>query len=184
MRTRHILASRLAFPSRFHVAVPETVGPKEGVLSSTLALHFSLTDLAFQGWDAPYLYKDVFNDFVSQHISVNRTFWNNLSKDFKFVKPGWNTDGNVDEFKELSAIEKQSVESAEDCAEACRYKDECIQWMWQPDRCHLGKDIRLGSSDEQEKDENNWYSGWMLDRVEDMRAELEPCLVKWTDDDD
>lgn len=119
---------------------------------------------------------------VARHISVNRTSWNNLSQDFKFSKPGIDPNDAVWNPKGLSKVELRSVDSIEDCAEVCRSKDECVQWMWQPGRCQLGKAIRLGSRDDHGHDDSQrWYSGWLLDRVEDMRDALEPCSLRWLD---
>ncbi|KAF1356576.1 hypothetical protein BDV97DRAFT_394482 [Delphinella strobiligena] len=131
------------------------------------------------GWAKPYLYKDIFDEFVSRHVSVNRTSWNNLSQDTKYARP---SDGDDDsaaavEFGRLPLPYQQSVESFEDCEAACRDNEACIQYMWEPGRCHLGKDIRLGNGDDRE--EHHWMSGWLLDRIQDKREDLEPCKIKW-----
>lgn len=108
---------------------------------------------------------------------MNRTSWNNLSQDTKYVKPHGDDDSaEAAEFNQLPTLYKQSVESFEDCEAACRDNEACIQYMWEPGRCQLGKDIRLGNSDDREKD--HWMSGWLLDRIQDKRENLEPCKVK------
>lgn len=129
------------------------------------------------GVDTPYLYRDVFDHFISRHISVNRTSWNNLSKDRKFVSPSLATEDDED-FDSLQESEQSAVESEGACAEACRQMDECVQWMFSPGRCHLGYDIRFGRSDEQSNEEH-WTAGWIQERVDAFREGLEGCKIRW-----
>lgn len=142
-----------------------------------------------QGWTKPYLYKDVFDDMVLENISANRIFWSNRAQDWKFVKPTTDPDNAAEAaaaFRMLSPVEQQSVESDDDCASACRSKDDCMQWMWSPGRCHLGSDVRLGHIDDLERKHGHehaaehWTSGWMLDRIRVMRSKVEPCKINWT----
>lgn len=148
------------------------------------------------GWDTPFLYRDVFDRFVAQHVSVNRTKWNNLSKDFKFTSPRLlsQTDGDYTEnkgwaFEDLQLYEQRSIESEELCAEACMIKgaSDCVQWMWTPGRCHLGRDLRLGASDEKNEIEvtvgermarDHWNCGWVQERVQKLRKTC-PDVVEW-----
>jgi len=137
------------------------------------------------GWDTPFLYRDVFEEFLEEHISVNRTKWDNLSKDTKFTAPS--LVSGIDEkenggfpFEELHPWAQKSVESEDDCAEACMLmgEGECVQWMWTPGRCHLGRDVRLGSSDERNAlevkigermmERQYWNCGWVQARVEKL----------------
>jgi hypothetical protein len=99
------------------------------------------------GWDKPYLFRDVFEHFIQRHITVNREQWNNLSKDHKCVSAELATSADAD-FSKLKDFEKNATTSAG--AEACARMPErqCIQWKYSPGRCHLGKDIRFGKSDE------------------------------------
>lgn len=113
-------------------------------------------------------------------MSVNHTSWNNLSQDAKYIKPDeYASDEEIIEFSRLADFQKRSVESFDDCAQACRTIEICKQWMWEPDRCYLGREVRLGDNDERE--EHHWTSGWMHDRIDEMRKRLEPCSVRWTD---
>lgn len=128
--------------------------------------HRQLPTDSSQGWLTPYLYRDVYESFVNRHISVNRTAWDNASRYVRYSDESAN-------FGEISEYEKRSVKSFDSCAEACRFRRECIQWMWRPGCCQLGSNIRLGSIDMSVRDK--WSSGWLLDRIVAMRAELEPC---------
>lgn len=134
------------------------------------------------GWETPFLYRDIFEGFVAQHVSVNRTMWDNLSGDVKYTAPELVSDGSENTglpFEVLEEFEKRAVESEDGCAEACMLQGEggCVQWMWTPGRCHLGKDLRLGASDERNEIEvkigerlerEYWNCGWVQDRVEKL----------------
>ncbi|KAF2863041.1 glycosyltransferase family 31 protein, partial [Piedraia hortae CBS 480.64] len=93
----------------------------------------------------PYLFRDVFEAFVAPHIAGIRTEWDNLSKDKKFIDPSV-ASGNErgEEYYLLSEAEKAATTSREMCEEACRRlsERECLQWMWAPGRCFLGRDLR------------------------------------------
>lgn len=130
------------------------------------------------GWNKPYLYRDVFERFLAQHVSVNRTSWNNLSKDKKFVAPALATDEDPD-FYLLEDYQQRAIQSEELCAEACMREGEgeCIQWMYTPGRCHLGKEIRFGQSDERE--EEHWNCGWIQDRIAQFKKRHKSCEIVW-----
>ena len=130
-------------------------------------------------WNTPYLFSDIFDHYISRHVSVNRTSWNNLSQDQKFVSASLANADDKD-FYTLEKYEQTSIESAEDCAAACAKKHdfECVQWMFTPGRCYLGKDIRFGKSDERE--DEHWTSGWLQERLMGFREKFDGCKkIKW-----
>lgn len=130
------------------------------------------------GWETPYLYRDIFEHFLGRHVTVNRTSWNNLSNDQKFVAASLHEE-HVTAFSELEPHQQKATESEEACAEACMIEAEhCIQWMFMPGRCHLGRDIRFGKSDERE--DNHWRSGWIQERVDKFRKDRKGCQIKWS----
>ena len=131
------------------------------------------------GWDTPYLFRDVFAHFIDRHVSVNRTKWHNLSKDRKFASPQLTTP-EAEDWSQLKDFEQKAVESQDSCAEACLRlpEDECLQWMYSPGRCYLGKDIRFGKSDEREQD--HWTSGWIPERLQSFRRRFEDCQIRWS----
>jgi hypothetical protein len=43
--------------------------------------------------------------------------------------------------------------------------------------CKLGKDVRLGETDERHHD--TWSSGWLQDRIQGMRDDLADCEPNW-----
>ncbi|KAM3414356.1 hypothetical protein BST61_g11001 [Cercospora zeina] len=139
---------------------------------------FQLDWVEKHGWQKEYLHGNIFDSFVAPHVTVNRTSWNNLSRDKKFVAEHL-ADSEDMKFLELKDYQQKAVESEELCAEACMREGdgECIQWMWMPGRCHLGRDIRFGESDERE--EQHWNCGWIQDRIEQLRQKVSGCEIKW-----
>ena len=132
------------------------------------------------GWDTPYLFRDVFEHFVQRHVRVDRERWNNDSKNRKLVAPELATSSDTP-FAELKDWEQNATTSREACVAACEKMraDECVQWMFQPGRCHLGRDIIFGKSDEGSAAEH-WTSGWVQDRVEAHKERLKDCPVRWS----
>lgn len=131
------------------------------------------------GWAKPYLHSDLFEHFISRHVSVTRQNWNNISKDKKIVLPSLAGPKDVD-FTTLEPFEQKAVESQEACEAVCRQlpAEQCIQWMFAPGRCYLGKVVRFGKSDERESE--HWVSGWLGERVEEYRESFEGCrTIKW-----
>ena len=130
------------------------------------------------GWDTPYLYRDVFAHFIERHITVNRTKWNNLSQDHKFVSAEFSALEKNDS-PQLDEVGLKSVESKDACVAACLQmpETECLQWMYSPGRCYLGKVVRLGRSDEREQD--HWTSGWIQERLEKFKGGFDGCTVRW-----
>ncbi|KAI5253748.1 hypothetical protein E4T42_02826 [Aureobasidium subglaciale] len=130
------------------------------------------------GWSKPYLYRDVYDGFVARHVSVNRTSWNNISKDREFKLPDkGSSDKSKEAWEKLSEVEKNSVQSFDGCAEACRAWNDCMQWMHEDGVCKLGKDVRLGETDE--RHDKTWSSGWLQDRIQGMRDDLADCKINW-----
>lgn len=150
------------------------------------------------GWNTPFLYRDIFEKFVAQHVGVNRTKWNNLSRDWKFTatelvgsekEDRENNGGKL--FAELEEYEKRSVRSEEACAEACRMKQgECVQWMWMTGRCHLGRELRLGAGDDERnaieveggtrlKGREHWNCGWVQEYVGRLKGRVCEGESQW-----
>ncbi|OQN99746.1 hypothetical protein B0A48_14516 [Cryoendolithus antarcticus] len=130
------------------------------------------------GWKTPYLYRDVYEHFIDRHVSVNRSSWNNLSQDKKFITPHL-AEGLDEDLTIMSDWEQRSVESQDACAAACEKMRDwgCLQWMFSPGRCYVGRVMRFGKSDERE--EAHWTSGWMGDRIAEFKKEFEHCNPKW-----
>jgi hypothetical protein len=130
-------------------------------------------------WNTPYLFRDIFAHFIERHISVTRHAWNNLSQDKKIVAPSLATQDDL-KFSELKDFEQRAVESSSACEEACNRQPQgkCVQWMFTPGRCYLGKVIRLGKTDERESE--RWVSGWHAERVKEYKRRMGDCpKVNW-----
>ncbi|KAK3117679.1 hypothetical protein LTR53_000707 [Teratosphaeriaceae sp. CCFEE 6253] len=125
------------------------------------------------GWQTPYLFRDLFEHFIQPHIGVNRSSWNNLSNDRQY-----RSDGDLGG---LEQFERDAIKTPDACATACARlqhpEADCVQWMWTPGACHLGKDLRFGTSDEQE--DRHWTSGWMPERLQRFKEDLAGCEVTW-----
>ena len=133
------------------------------------------------GWNEPFLHRDVFEYFVERHTTVNRTGWDNMSNDIRLVSAELaNRDDK--QFSEMQQWERDATASQDACAAACLIKGEgeCIQWMFSSEgRCHLGRDVRFGKSDERDRVEARWVSGWIGERVERFKKGFEGCEVNW-----
>ncbi|KAK0344408.1 hypothetical protein LTR02_011148 [Friedmanniomyces endolithicus] len=148
-----------------HWCTPAITWHHVSPLEVDLLFQFQSEWVETHGWSEPYLYHHVFDHFIARHVAVNRTEWNNISKDQKYISASLAQAEDRD-FWALEEYEQASVESAEACAEACGRKGEweCLQWMFTPGRCYLGKDLRFGRSDEREGE--HWVSGWVRERLE------------------
>ncbi|RMX71492.1 hypothetical protein D0869_15578 [Hortaea werneckii] len=150
---------------------------------------FETAWIAEHGWETPFLYRDVFDHFIQRHITVNRTAWNNLSKDYRFVLPSLpqTREDATTPFEELRDFEREAVKSQDACAEACQRHKKCLQWMFLPEgRCYLGEVMRFGGSDERDGnsgvavgEEEHWTAGWMQERVRRWRDGFVGCEVRW-----
>ncbi|KAK5705911.1 hypothetical protein LTR17_021242 [Elasticomyces elasticus] len=86
-------------------------------------------------------------------------------------------------FSDLSEIEQEAHNSPEQCRAACEDWDECMQYWSSFGRCHLHRTIRLGHymqsrppvEDEEDLVTNRTVSGWMQDRVRDMKGRAKDC---------
>ena len=122
----------------------------------------------------PYLFKDVFEDFVIPHISEKKKDWNNLSGDKTFTQPkadhvkedadwDWKNDDEKQKmWDDLSELEKSGIESVDKCREVCDSDPQCVQFSWHPGTCKLSHSIKMGRPVDSKEE---YTSGWMLERV-------------------
>ncbi|KAK8206856.1 hypothetical protein M8818_004691 [Zalaria obscura] len=134
------------------------------------------------GWNTPYLYRDLYASLVARHVTKPRKSWNNLSQSTKFIDASQHPGAEQkegDEWDRLEDWEKESVKSFDACRDVCerKGKDDCVQWMWEPGRCYLDREVRMGNTDEREED--HWMSGWVQERVKGLHEDIEPCTVNW-----
>ena len=131
------------------------------------------------------MWQDVYGQFVAEQIHVNRTSWNNISQNRRIIavdvatEDELNSDWFID-WDTLNDVERKSVESFDDCAQACADKRElCMQWQWETGRCYMGTDVRLGSADDREA--STWESGWDTARIDEKTSRWSPCSLRWND---
>ncbi|KAI9733620.1 MAG: hypothetical protein M1834_003222 [Cirrosporium novae-zelandiae] len=96
---------------------------------------------------------DVFNHLIEPSLSSKILDWDNLSHDWQ-----------------PTLSPKHTLEA---CRAACQDQPNCIQYLFSPKRCRLGKDIRLGKPQEEYK--RGYVAGWMMERVEEFKKRMEPC---------
>ncbi|GAB7341221.1 hypothetical protein MBLNU457_7505t1 [Dothideomycetes sp. NU457] len=145
---------------------------------------FQTAWVAEHGWNVPYLWRDIYSHFVARHISPKRASWNNICKDRKLVSSDVTptederaSDGFRD-FVGLTEHERKATQSFEDCANMCKMHDErCLQWQYEPGRCYLGYDIRLGATDD--RTDGQWKAGWNEERIRQFIEKQEPCDITW-----
>jgi len=140
------------------------------------------------GWNVPYQWKDIYAHFVARHISPKRASWNNICKDRKLVSADVQVTNDekysngFKEFAQLAEHEKKATSSFEDCAVMCQKHDEkCMQWSYEPGRCYLGYDIRLGATDDRQ--DVQWKAGWNEERIQKFIEKQEPCAIRWAASD-
>jgi len=129
------------------------------------------------GFQTPYLFRDLFTALVDRYVRDRRDAWNNISEDWKYEKS--------EHFSDLSDTEKVSIESFENCREACVQNEDCMQFMYSPGKCILGRDIRMGrvdngsGEDEDDKSRETSTSGWLLDRIAKYAETFKDCEANW-----
>ncbi|KAF2760197.1 hypothetical protein EJ05DRAFT_275196 [Pseudovirgaria hyperparasitica] len=124
------------------------------------------------GWEKPLMFRDIFSMYVEKHVRERRDDWDNISDDWKYVKP---KDEMEETWAELDELEKKAVESFEDCRSACSAIPTCRQFKWKVGECYLGENIRVGTV----KTDSNISSGWLLERVKEFGKVYEDCEPNW-----
>ncbi|KAF2401762.1 hypothetical protein EJ06DRAFT_528918 [Trichodelitschia bisporula] len=108
----------------------------------------------------PMLFRDYFTTFVLSVVRAapNRTDWDNLSESWTIT----------DDTK----FGQYAYYSAEACRAACELREPCVQFAWEPGKCRLGKEVRMG---ELVKAERRMESGWLMHRVERLMSSQQGC---------
>ena len=133
----------------------------------------SVADLG-QGWQEPYLYRDIFDDLVTPQLKARRDDWDNISNDWQYSKP---IDPLEREWLAVGSVQRESVSSFDACRAACLDNVECRQFRHKENTCVLGRHVRLGRKT---KESEGWASGWLVDRVKEYRDHFNDCgEVRW-----
>ncbi len=129
----------------------------------------------------PLIFADIYTRFVSSLLSSKRSDWNNLSDDLKYHEQSTDpetTYGANKPWDELTQTEQSAFTSPENCVAACTANEECFGWMYVDKECNLSRSIKLGGRKVAEGNKK-WVSGWMMERVEKLKEEMEPCKPEW-----
>ena len=153
--------------------------------------------------DTYILYQDLFEQFVYPHLKDERWDWDCMSGDRgetrELPEDTWEGEAThhfdqelnetVTSQKRLSRQERKK-RTFDACKKICREKDDCIMFRTWQQECKIDWHLALGYKVPVSKHDNEEYrSGWMMDRVEEMRKEA-PCAqpkadwaheqVKWS----
>lgn len=96
-----------------------------------------------------------------------------------FSKDDKKPDHKEPDWDKLAETFKDAADSANTCQKACEDVENCLQWRYKAQgdgECHLGKVMRLGREN---KGQEKWSSGWMVERVERVKREWECKKVEW-----
>ncbi|KAF2713791.1 glycosyltransferase family 31 protein [Pleomassaria siparia CBS 279.74] len=87
--------------------------------------------------------------------------------------------GNLSEFR--PEIDNAAT-SAETCKRLCEITEDCVQWRYTSKgdhECTLGKTVRLGHMVDQKGSENDYSSGWMMEKIKKKAQQWDCKEPKW-----
>ena len=114
------------------------------------------------------LFADVFDHFVSNHLRAERENWDNLGG-----KSGEEAD--IEQGYEQERANGTIPSAFERCKQFCIKKPECVQYRTKKDECKILTHTQLGwKIPVSWGDQEDFKSGWLMDRVNDLRTAL-PC---------
>lgn len=114
---------------------------------------------------------DWYRDFILPYILEERDYWD--------IGEG---DVSITDYQEGLAPHI----SVDDCRKACQNKPECLGWRLKDQQCHLHtKGVQRGRAQNEyhKRYEGRVVSGWMLDRIRQIRVNA-PCdPLEWNEKD-
>ena len=134
------------------------------------------------------LFQDVFEQFMYPHLRHERWDWDCMSGDRGEIRElpedTWKGqivhhfdskhNKTITQEKKLSSAEKKK-RTFEACKKVCREKHDCVMFRTWREECKIDWHLALGYKVPVTRDDNEEYrSGWIMDRVEEMRKEA-PC---------
>lgn len=134
------------------------------------------------------LHADIFEHFVYPHLQKERFAWDCMSSDKGEVKElpkdTWkgkeievfdkDEDKMVKTVKPLSPQERRMA-TFNACKKICEEKADCVMFRSWKEECKVDWHLALGyKMPVTDPDEEEYNSGWMMDRVEEMRS-ARPC---------
>lgn len=138
------------------------------------------------------LYSDIYHRFMRPFLTSLESQWDNKCEDktlffpdypdgFSKENPPTEGDlpniGNEDlrnawrDYIKFSDTERSAIDDRDKCTQACLEDSKCLQFQWKAGKCIFNYNIRFGERDSGPP-ESTWWSGWLLDRIEDMRKTM------------
>ena len=144
--------------------------------------------------DGYIIYGDLYHRFVKPFLTSKEDSWDNLSNDRWFEMPGYPNGFSNERFPTKEDIagfsdsgdrdrwtnyynwndeERESVRSSDykACQKVCNSDGGCLQWKWVKGKCVTNHSVIFGSRDKNKKASEAWVSGWILNRVDEVRKE-------------
>lgn len=117
------------------------------------------------------LWRDMFTLFIEQNLKEVRLDWDNMSLD-------WEYSVEKNGLLPSSEEELEARSSAGGCQKRCQAEDECRQWSHRTNVCKMSRSVRGGNpvpKPAHEMQNQNWVSGWMLDRIQTFKRQHAVC---------
>lgn len=86
------------------------------------------------------------------------------------------------DWDKIGTMVKDGADNPESCKRVCTEVDDCLQWRHtvQGDgECHLSKVIKLGKATEKKDGVQQWTSGWMVNRIQNVTKGWECKEANW-----
>ncbi|KAI9804322.1 MAG: hypothetical protein M1833_007129 [Piccolia ochrophora] len=128
-----------------------------------------------------FLLKDLFDYSLKPFLTETLDDWHNRADDFQFYPPTYDGERHKEPNSEhMTELQRVAWRSFEDCGKACEEHVECFQYVFEGDKCGLGRSFRLGEKRERDSD-RSFKSGWNLERINHFRTEHECEGPQWVD---
>ena len=109
-------------------------------------------------------YKDLFKYYTLPRLSNALDDWDNLSEG------NWDLLGTNERKLESSPEANQSPDA---CRAFCEAQEDCLQFSWRPEKCFASRVFTMGHHTTASA--GKVCSGWIVDRIEAIETEMEPC---------
>src|ERR1700744_779925 len=110
------------------------------------------------------LHSDVFSHYILPQIKLQpgRYNWDNLSVD--------KVEAEVDGVNPVTNIES--------CRSFCLEQENCVQYLLRDSKCYTSLVPHLGKKafSESPQSSSTAFSGWVVERLEEYVARMEPCI--------
>ena len=128
----------------------------------------------------PLLISEVYHYFMGRDLPAERDDWYNLSDDLMFRAPGIQGSRQMSP-DEMTSAEKEAYMSFEHCGRACEQHARCFQYAYDKieQTCGFSFSYRLGGRKLSAKDEHQYRSGWLREKIERDYREIACTDPQW-----